>query len=83
MEGPTQAEVDAITWWHPFTFPNGVKARGTKGGDRSEEIVRAEAQIAFKYPVQGKTVLDVEHRTATLALKPYGRERRGLSHLMS
>jgi tRNA (mo5U34)-methyltransferase len=59
MEGPTQAEVDAITWWHPFTFPNGVKARGTKGGDSSEELVRAEAQAAFKYPVQGKTVLDV------------------------
>jgi len=62
MEGPTQAEVDAISWWHPFTFPNGVKARGTKGGGSSEyceEIVRVEAQAVFKYPVQGKTVLDV------------------------
>jgi tRNA (mo5U34)-methyltransferase len=62
MEGPTQAEVDSIVWWHPFTFPNGVKTRGTKGASSSEyceELVRVEAQAAFKYPVQGKTVLDV------------------------
>jgi tRNA (mo5U34)-methyltransferase len=62
MEGPTQSEVDAMQWWHPFTFPNGVKARGTKGGGSSEyceELVRAEAQCAFKYSVEGKTVLDV------------------------
>jgi len=62
MEGPTQAEVDAIGWWHPFTFLNGVKARGAKGGrgsEHCEELVRLEAQAAFKYPVYGKTVLDV------------------------
>jgi tRNA (mo5U34)-methyltransferase len=62
VEGPTQEEVDSIPWWHPFTFPNGVKARGSKGGGSSEdceEIVRLEAQAAFKYPVHGKTVLDV------------------------
>jgi tRNA (mo5U34)-methyltransferase len=62
MEGPTQEEVDSIPWWHPFTFPNGVKARGCKGGgsgEDCEEIVRLEAQAAFKYPVYGKTVLDV------------------------
>jgi tRNA (mo5U34)-methyltransferase len=55
MGGPTQEEVDRIYWWHPFTFPNGAKARGAKG----EEICRMEAQCAFKYPVHGKTVLDV------------------------
>ena len=62
VEGPTQEEVDSIVWWHPFTFPNGVKARGTKGsgsGMSAEEIVRVEAEAAFKYPVEGKTVLDV------------------------
>ncbi len=62
MEGPTQAEVDAIWWWHPFTFPNGVKTQGKKGGkspERAEQIVRVEAEAAFKYPVQGKTVLDI------------------------
>jgi tRNA (mo5U34)-methyltransferase len=62
MEGPTQADVDAIAWWHGFTFANGVKARGTKGDvgpEYCEEILRLEAHAAFKYPVKGKTVLDV------------------------
>ena len=61
-EGPTQAEVDSLFWWHPFTFPNGVKARGRKGGgdgEQCEVIVHAEEQVVFKYPVQGKTVLDI------------------------
>ena len=62
MEGPTQEEVDSLVWWHPFTFPNGVKARGLKGGtssEYSEECVRVEAEAAFRHPVRGKTVLDV------------------------
>ncbi len=62
VEGPTQEEVDSLVWWHPFTFPNGVKARGIKGGtnsEYSEECVRVEAEAAFRYPVHGKTVLDV------------------------
>jgi tRNA (mo5U34)-methyltransferase len=59
MEGPTQTEVDSIPWWHSFTFPNGVKAKGRKGGDNSEEVLRGEARAALNYPVQGKTVLDV------------------------
>jgi len=60
--GPSQAEVDAIDWWHPFTFPNGVKTRATKGGrgpEFAEGAVRLEAEAAFKYPVEGKSVLDV------------------------
>jgi len=57
VEGPTQEEVDSLVWWHPFTFPNGVKAQGFKGG--GEECLRLEAEAAFKYPVRGKTVLDV------------------------
>src|SRR5271170_6913847 len=59
MLGPTQAEVDSIEWWHSFTFPNGVKARGGKGGDRSDEVLLLESQATFKYSVKGKTVLDV------------------------
>jgi len=59
VEGPTQEEVDSLVWWHPFTFPNGVKARGIKGGDNSEECLRMEADAAFRYSVHGKTVLDI------------------------
>ena len=57
MEGPSQEEVDSLVWWHTLTFPNGVKARGFKGG--GEESLRLEAEAAFKYSVRGKTVLDV------------------------
>jgi tRNA (mo5U34)-methyltransferase len=62
MEGPTQAEADSLFWWHPFTFPNGVKAQGRKGGrdnEWCEALVHTEERIVFKYPVRGKTVLDV------------------------
>src|SRR5206468_4090182 len=62
VDGPTQEQVDSIVWFHPFTFPNGVKTRGIKGGgspEYCEEAVRLEAQAAFKCPVRGKTVLDV------------------------
>lgn len=59
MRGPTQEEVDSITWWHPFTFPNGVKTRGGGSAESCEEALRAEAQAVFKYPIQEKTVLDV------------------------
>src|SRR5579863_5870934 len=61
-DGPTQAEVDGIAWWHAFTFPNGVKTRGAKGGgagEYCEEVLQVEAQYVFKFPVRGKTVLDI------------------------
>jgi tRNA (mo5U34)-methyltransferase len=61
-DGPTQKEVDSMIWFHPFTFPNGVKAKGIKGGgspEYCEWAVHLEAQAAFKYPVRGKTVLDI------------------------
>lgn len=59
--GPTQEEVDSLVWFHGFTFPNGVKAKGRKGGAErdAEEILRREAPIVFKYPVEGKTLLDI------------------------
>jgi len=59
LEGPTQEEVESLFWWHPFTFPNGIKARGVKGRPNSEECLRVEAEAAFRYSVHGKTVLDV------------------------
>jgi tRNA (mo5U34)-methyltransferase len=79
MEGPNQAEVDAILWWHPFTFPNGVKARGIKGGrgaEYCEEVVRAEAPAAFKYSVEGKTVLDVGAANGYFSLEAVRRGAR-------
>ncbi|HVH73453.1 MAG TPA: DUF1698 domain-containing protein [Stellaceae bacterium] len=57
MDGPTQEEVDALHWFHVITFPNGVKTRGEKGGGELSQ--RAEAEVIFRYPVSGKTVLDI------------------------
>jgi hypothetical protein len=52
-KGPSQEEIDGLRWWHPFTFPNGVKTSGQKGGrERNEELVRTEGEIVFKYPVR-------------------------------
>ncbi len=79
LKGPTQAEVDAIRWRHPFTFPNGVRALGTKGGKPAEyyeEAVGAEAIVAFKYPVQGKTVLDVGARNGYFSVEAIRRGAR-------
>jgi tRNA (mo5U34)-methyltransferase len=42
-------------WWHTITFPNGVTTRGVK----HEENLKVEAEHAFKYSVEGKSVLDV------------------------
>jgi tRNA (mo5U34)-methyltransferase len=55
LDGPTQEEVDAHRWWHSITFPNGVKSRGGK----SEQLLCAEADAVFRYPVAGKSVLDI------------------------
>jgi tRNA (mo5U34)-methyltransferase len=83
MEGPTQAEVDATLWWHPFSFPNGVRARGIKGGrgpEYCEEVVRAEALAAFKYPVDGKSVLDVGAANGYFSLEAV---RRGAKRVVA
>jgi hypothetical protein len=56
MNGPTQADVDSIPHWlHPIEFPNGVTVRSEKPPQQAA----AEAERAFRYPVAGKSVLDV------------------------
>jgi tRNA (mo5U34)-methyltransferase len=83
MEGPTQAEVDATLWWHPFTFPNGVRALGIKGGrgpEYCEEVVRAEALAVFKYSVEGRTVLDVGAANGYFSLEAV---RRGAKRVVA
>jgi tRNA (mo5U34)-methyltransferase len=55
MSGPTQAEVDSIDWWHTIKFPNGIASRGQQPAD----ILARKADEVFRYPVEGKSVLDV------------------------
>jgi len=50
-----QELADAHQWWHSIDLGNGVITKGQKTSD----IIKVEADIAFKYGVAGKTVLDI------------------------
>ena len=43
------------TWFHSFEFPSGERASGVK----SLDLLQREAEVAFRHPVAGKTVLDI------------------------
>lgn len=47
--------VDAIHWFHSIELAGGVVTSGVK----SKATLKAEAALVFKYPVAGKTVLDI------------------------
>lgn len=51
----TQAEVDALDWFHSIDLGNGVVTKGAK----SLAFLDREADAAFKHGVAGKSVLDV------------------------
>lgn len=74
--GPTQEDVDRHVWFHTITFPNGVKSKGLKGG--GEEGQRQEADAAFRYPVAGKTVLDIGAWNGYFSLEA---TQRGAAHV--
>ena len=48
-------DVQALPWWHSINLGNGIVTPGKK----PMQLLATEASIAFKYPVAGKTVLDV------------------------
>src|SRR6185437_10792367 len=45
----------AITWFHSFTLPDGEAMAGQKPAD----VLRQEADVIFRHPVAGKSVLDI------------------------
>jgi tRNA (mo5U34)-methyltransferase len=47
--------IDAIHWYHSLQLPGGIVTAGL----RSTEHLREDADLIFKYPVAGKSVLDV------------------------
>ena len=47
--------MSAVNWFHSFEFPDGEIAKGHKPLDR----LKAEADVIFRVPVAGKTVLDI------------------------
>jgi tRNA (mo5U34)-methyltransferase len=77
MNGPTQAEVDSIPYWlHTIEFPNGVRSRGAK----SLEQQSTEIELAFRYPVAGKTVLDIGAWNGLFSVEA---ARRGASRVVA
>ncbi len=48
-------DVQALPWWHSIDLGNGIVTPGKK----NTQLLTTEASIAFKYPVAGKTVLDI------------------------
>jgi tRNA (mo5U34)-methyltransferase len=54
-EGPSQAEVDALSWFHQIEFANGVLS---PGWIRKSKIARM-AKILFPMDLAGKSVLDI------------------------
>ncbi|HEY7129687.1 MAG TPA: glycosyltransferase [Nitrospira sp.] len=66
----TQDEVDALPWWHSIDLGNGVV---TKGG-KTLQAIRTEAEVAFRYGVEGKTVLDIGAWNGAFSFEA---ERRG------
>lgn len=51
----TQAELDALDWFHSIDLGNGVVTKGAK----SLAFLEKEADVAFKHGVAGKSVLDI------------------------
>jgi tRNA (mo5U34)-methyltransferase len=63
-------------WFHSFEFPSGERADGVK----SVSLLRREAEVAFRYPVAGKTVLDIGAWDGFFSFEA---ERRGASRVLA
>ncbi|HEY7533779.1 MAG TPA: glycosyltransferase, partial [Nitrospiraceae bacterium] len=70
----TQDEVDALPWWHSIDLGNGVV---TKGG-KTLEAINAEAEVAFRYGVAKKTVVDIGAWNGAFSFEA---ERRGATEV--
>lgn len=51
----TQAEADALQWFHSIDLANGVVSKGGK----ALAFLQMEADVVFKHGVAGKSVLDI------------------------
>ena len=74
----TQAEADAITpWFHSIDLGAGVV---TKGVVKSVDTIRREAEVAFRYGVHGKSVLDLGAWDGAFSFEA---ERRGAARVVA
>jgi len=73
----TQAPAQpAITWFHSFRFKDGMQVSGKKPLDR----LNAEAELIFKIPVNGKSVLDIGAWDGFFSFEA---EKRGASRILA
>jgi tRNA (mo5U34)-methyltransferase len=56
VEGPSQADLDRIGWWHTIEFPNGAVTKG----QRSRESLKIMEEAVFRdVDLRGKNVVDI------------------------
>lgn len=72
----TQDRIAAVHWFHQFDFGNGLY---THGADAAGPM-RHKAELVFRHPVAGKTVLDIGAWDGYFS---FDAERRGASRVLA
>ena len=72
----TQADADALPWFHSIDLGGGIVTKGQKSIDH----IRNYAEIVFKDDVSGKTVLDIGAWDGAFSFEA---ERRGASRILA
>ncbi len=74
--GRSPFDPGGLRWFHSHEFPDGQIA----DGNRPREVLLAEAELVFKYPVTGKSVLDIGAWDGFFSFEA---EKRGASRVLS
>lgn len=69
-------QVEEISWFHSIDLPDGSITKGLKPND----VLKREAEGVFRYPVTGKSVLDVGSWDGFFSFEA---ERRGAGSVLS
>lgn len=72
----TQEVIDHLSWWHSIDFGNGVVSKGAK----STSLISKQADLALKYGVEGRSVLDIGAWDGAISFEA---ERRGASRVVA
>ena len=74
--GRSPYDIGGSVWFHSLTFPDGRTADGA----RPPDILAAEADVVFKYPVVAKSVLDIGAWDGFFSFQA---EKRGAGRVLS
>ncbi|MGD0471824.1 MAG: DUF1698 domain-containing protein [Candidatus Velthaea sp.] len=72
----TRAQVEALHWWHSIKFDGGLVTPGKK----TPKMLAREAELVFRYPVKGKSVLDIGASDGYFSFEA---KRRGASRVLA